>query len=204
MIPTLPDPYAVGTLPNTLTQFNVGPQQCDPAQPTYIGTALPDNQVVVAAIHWPDVAHPSLAFRLAGSSAELIHECLVLDVSSNADQLGAAAFTQSTSQIGFSTHSGLLLVPGWLWRHFQISWEPMTNGPAEASPQPISPPNDGNAAILYAATQTLVPVEPVLLLNNVFQSAQGVGYLAQFTLPFGIEATANQTTTKRPKDPRPR
>jgi hypothetical protein len=199
LIPTLPDPYAVAALPTYLTRFNAPPQPCDPAQPTYLGTVLPAAQVVVALTAWTTPGQASLSFELLGKEADLVHECLLLDVSSNADQLGAAAFTQTTSQIGFSevqwtalgSRVGVATLP-------EISWEPMINDASSPPPPPTFAPNDGSAAFLFSPSQTLVPVEPIVLLDGIAAAVKGGAlYFAQFTLPFGITATATSATAQR-------
>ncbi len=199
LIPTLPDPYAVATLPTYFTRFNAPPQPCDPTQPTYLGTALPTGQVIIALTTWTAPAQASLSFELEANEADLLHECLLLDVSSNADQLGAAAFTQTTRQIGFSevqwtalgSRVGVATLP-------EISWEPIINDPSSPPPPPMFAPNDGSAAFLYSPTQqTLVPVEPIVLLNGIADAVKaGAPYWSQFTLPFGITATATSASTQ--------
>jgi hypothetical protein len=196
LIPTLPDPYAVGTLPAYLTEFNAPPQDCDPTESTYLGTALPAGQRVVARIDWADLEHAALTFELAARETDLLHECLLLDVSSNADQLAAAAFTQTTGQIGLSavqwtalgSRVGVATLP-------EISWEPMFNDASAPPPAPDPAPDDGAAAFLYSPSQTLVAVEPAVLLNTIAAAVKGGAYYsARLTLPFGMTATATPAT----------
>jgi len=204
LIPTLPDPYAVAQVPAGVGRFlpNVPPGPCDPKQATYTGTQLPDTLSVAAIIAWASIPSAQLGFVILGNNSDLLHECLLVDVSSNADQLGAAAFTLTSDQIALTrmqwsavgSRVAIATLP-------EISWEPMVNDPSSPPPSPAFAPNDGTAAVLSVPNTTLVPVEPIPMITAMTAAAAaGVPWMAGFTLPFGIFATAN-TATIKPGDP---
>jgi hypothetical protein len=130
----------------------------------------------------------------------------LLDVSTNADQLGVVVpltgiASAKLENLTFSSEAkrvALFTLP-------PISWEPMLTAPPQtgSADPPLSPaPNDGGPALLQADSVELVPVEPKPLLRE-YNSAINVGqrhFAAQLPLPFGIIA---HLRTQKSDEPQP-
>lgn len=134
---------------------------------------------------------------------------LLLDVSSNIDQFGIGFGLNSRDN---QTVAGLaatlplqiagldLSAPGRNLRVVllpQFQWEPVINqfnplvGPF---PSPLASANDGGPTVLGTPSVTLVPIAPERLAEKMLQEFQtrslDMPLAAQFTLPFGMKASA--------------
>ncbi len=220
LLPTLPDPYAANFLP---LRPMVSPR--DPALGNAaVGAPGPGPgppSVLLAAVRWTP-SQARLAFLdLAGLRGRVLVDPLarrgatalmLLDVSSNIDQLGVAMDLVQTGRVidtlappaapgaGGLAIVGLDLVAPCLdLRVFTVpavSWEPVVTvqNPLVA-PDPFPSPagflDDGGPSVLGASDVTLVPVAPGPLLDRVLSAyAGGAAGEARFTLPFGMVATA--------------
>lgn len=132
-----------------------------------------------------------------------LQQLALLDVSSNADQLGVA-FGVAGPDIGnfgppFTFDHLALTTVGANARAFllpQFQWEPVTNQfnplvPADPA-GPLFSRNDGGPTLAGANSVTLVPIGPVSVtaeVVNAFAQEQRTASVL-FTLPFGLQAVA--------------
>lgn len=134
---------------------------------------------------------------------------LILDVSSNADQLGVglgvergyiaekAAAASTTSAAPLFSIAGLdLVTEGVNVRTFtapQIQWEPVVNlpNPDGPFPTPVAFWDDGGPTLMGSPTVQLVPIAPIPVVNEILNSYNaGNSAALLFTLPFGMKAVA--------------
>lgn len=127
---------------------------------------------------------------------------LLLDVSSNADQLGVGVGLPERATIaGFAglpfSIAGLdLVTQGVNARTFtvpQIQWEPVINipNPDGPFPSPVAFWDDGGPTVMGSTTVNLVPVAPIPVINEILASYRsGNPAAVLFTLPFGMKAVA--------------
>ncbi|MBV8451077.1 MAG: hypothetical protein JOZ29_02225 [Deltaproteobacteria bacterium] len=142
---------------------------------------------LTGTITWnsPSSAELVFSYQPSGPQATLPN---LLDVSSNADQLGILsmadlpelAIAQLTLQAPGNT-LGIFTVP-------EISWEPMVLDPTSPPPPGSTiPPNDGNFSVIQVQTVQLVPISPAVVAGAFVQEvAQGAQASANLTLPFGM------------------
>ena len=120
----------------------------------------------------------------------------LLDVSSNADQLGVGMAINLPSGQTLSIAGLDLLAPCLDLRVFTapaVQWEPLVTiqNPHVPFPSPANFRDDGGPTLLGAADVTLVPVAPHPLLDQVVSAyAGGAAGAAMFSLPFGMLAVA--------------
>ncbi len=131
---------------------------------------------------------------------------LILDVSSNADQLGVgvgvarrfvagAAATTSNDSL-FSIANLDLVTEGVNLRTFtapQIQWEPVINipNPDGPFPSPVAFWDDGGPTLMGSTTVALVPIAPIPVVDEILNSYHaGNPAAVLFTLPFGMKAVA--------------
>jgi len=183
LLPTLPDPYASSI-----------------ARPLQ----LPLNSQLIAFVLWTDPADSTLAFAFDFPVDDIVEGLsgVLLDVSSNSDQLGLGLSGRQAGR-GLQLSGQTLELPGAAISIValpQISWEavisdsaidPTTNLPVPAPRAwfpPISP-NDGPLLEVSVPTQTLRPldVRPAVA-DCIARYAAGANLAASFTLPFGITA----------------
>lgn len=175
IVPILPDPYASSQPASSIISQH---QQGNLGQ-------------LAGTVTWNSPASAVLAFSYqpAGGGPQASLPSL-LDVSSNADQLGIISvadlpeltIAQLTLQApGFTM--GIFTVP-------EISWEPMSLDPSSpAPPGSTTPPNDGGTSIVQVQTVQLVPVSPAVVASAFVQGvANGDLATADLTLPFGLSA----------------
>ncbi len=130
---------------------------------------------------------------------------MLLDVSSNADQLGVGVGFQqrdvateaaSSGSSLFSISNLDLVTEGVNIRTFtapQIQWEPVINlpNPDGPFPSPVAFWDDGGPTVMGSTTVNLVPIAPIPAINEILQSYQaGNPAAVLFTLPFGMKAVA--------------
>ena len=240
VLPTLPDPYAANFLPRREREKGQpgGPVTSALVATTTWGTTattlgfsdvglLPDSIGVTALAATPapqphgDAAEEDQkrAAALAAAFDAVLGGAppalMLLDVSSNADQLGVgvAAESQPAGVVAGGTAAlsvqGLDLVAPCLdLRVFtppSVQWEPVVTIPnpnVAPFPSPVGFRDDGGPTLIGANDVTLVPVEPAPLLDHVVSAYDGgaaAGVL--FTLPFGMAAVA--TLPARPHAPVP-
>jgi hypothetical protein len=206
VLPTLPDPYAANFEPTPRTDADKG--------------------WATASVLWATPASPALSFTIplgASSSIEPLQERwpgstfairgvrneplrVLVDVSSNADQLGVV-FPEAPA--GSSRVAGLSLVTpareAAVLTLPPISWEPMlTKPPAPSATGDVAlppPPHDGGPAVVSADTVELKPVAPVPLLATYHDAIQlKRHFVARLPLPFGLIAHVD---TRRESQPLP-
>jgi hypothetical protein len=174
VIPTLPDPYAASLPATVLVQRGA-------TQGTLFTT-----------VHWASQDAPQTEFTYTQPTLTTFNSLpALLDVSSNADQLGVTAVTQAGSPLtitGLTLRAagsvlGIFTVP-------EISWEPMTQDPTSPPPPgSLSPPDDGGPTTFSVQTAQLVPIEPAALAPLFIDaSAAGSQTTVGLSLPFGIRA----------------
>jgi len=210
LVPTLPDPYAANFEP-------------------ILNRDVPDGTVAVhAQVAWNDPAAPALAIELTSTTGQFEpvlpripqagqrnvffdrfstwlgdvspHGLTLLDVSSNADQLGVTmALTGRASPSltirDLSLSTAALNTRTFLFPEFQ--WEPVQNLPNPLTTDPKVPvtlrsPTDGSPALLGANSVRLVPIAPIPVATELVRAYHDDGARASvlFTLPFGIDAVA--------------
>jgi hypothetical protein len=188
LLPTLPDPYA--------TNFDLPRMDVDTGWTT-------------ANVLWSNPSAPILGFSLQNfesfsssllsntvgalrgkASRRGIAACLLLDVSSNADQFGIAVPIEQSKIDGLSVvvpagEAPVITLP-------PISWEPMlTKAPASTSGDIAlpPPPHDGGVAGFLAERDDLRVATPVSLLSAHFAAMRdNKHFLARLPLPFGLIA----------------
>jgi hypothetical protein len=160
------------------------------------------NLTVSAAVTWANPATPSLVFSSntfspAPPPSEFNPLRALVDVSSNADQLGVLLFSDFTAAPQFQLQGmdlrgpasavGLMTLP-------EISWEPMySDGSDGSAPGTIASDLDGGISGLRLLNNArLVPTAPALLLTPMLEEAgKGSTLAASLTLPFGLFANIN-------------
>jgi hypothetical protein len=237
LIPTLPDPYAANFMPDAQdsdvsAMFGITQAPAEllalvlwnPTAGTQLSfaTSEPASDVVNVQelpatpapeptgsageqdLSWRDQLSQMLDDSIGGPAPALF----MLDVSSQADQLGVGAAvtsppaTTATAEPGSASWSiaGLdLVAPCQDLRVFTapaVQWEPVvTIQNPDVQPYPFPSPagflDDGGPTVMGAADVTLVPVAPVPLLDQVVIAYDGGAAAGvQFTLPFGMMAVA--------------
>jgi hypothetical protein len=234
LLPTLPDPYAANFLPS-VTVPNAPPaallatitwSPTAAAQLGFSNASVAPQSFQVAELPATFVPPlPPLAdqtgqedqtrrLTLAGLFEESLSSgntrsasptLFLLDVSSNADQLGVGMAINLPSGQALSIAGLDLVAPCLDQRVFTapaVQWEPLVTiqNPIVRPfpfPSPASFRDDGGPTLLGAADVTLVPVAPAPLLHQVVSAYDGgAAGAAMFTLPFGMVAVA--TLPKRP------
>ena len=240
LLPILPDPYAANFLPGR-REPNAPAAPSSAVLATILwsptaATQLSFSDAALAPQNWRIMPLPATPAPPATNPAEaqdqerrielarLFQDSLgsanptlfLLDVSSNADQLGVgmaiiagAAGLAPTGQT--PALSGLDLVAPCLdLRVFTapaVQWEPVvTIQNPNVLPAPFPSPagflDDGGPTLLGAADVTLVPIAPAPLLDQVVSAYDGgAAGAALFTLPFGMIAVAR--LPQRPAHPSP-
>lgn len=175
IVPFLPDPYA-SSLP--ATNIVSRQQQGDLGQLTGTITWSSQTSVEFGFSYQPAAGNPQATLPN------------LLDISSNADQLGIASFadrpeltiTQLTLQAPGNA-IGIFTAP-------EISWEPMALDPTSPPPPgSTTAPDDGGSSTIQVQTVQLVPVSPAVVASAFVQGvAKGDPATADLTLPFGIRA----------------
>jgi hypothetical protein len=135
---------------------------------------------------------------------DLIPGEMLLDVSTRASQFGVRVTTSQRAGLeyaidGLSVRGPAFLLP--LATLPAIAWEPMYNVATVATENQgvsnsrlLHPPGDGPLTQFQALSATLIPVAPLQSLRSVLNAGSG-GFIAQFTLPFGmIGALSNAQT----------
>ena len=134
----------------------------------------------------------------------------LLDVSSNADQLGVGMAVAQPSGQALSVAGLDLVAPCLDLRVFTapaVQWEPVvTIQNPNVLPFPFPSPagflDDGGPTLLGAADVTLVPIAPAPLLDQVVSAYDdGAAGAAMFTLPFGMVAVATLPQPPKPAPP---
>ena len=224
LLPILPDPYAANIDVLPLDTRGAAPAALF-ASLTWIGSsAAPELTVSAVPLPGQGLMHGRglrnmLPQALAGSPArpdeqpdtgrlrELFDATLglaaregliLLDVSTNADQLGVGmAFRgrrlQGPPEIAIR---GLdLAAPGLNVRVFmlpQVQWEPVVTPPNPAAPFPekLFSVSDGGSALIGTNSVNLVPVAPIPIAEELLHAIRDPERNAAvlFTLPFGIKA----------------
>ncbi|GHO87030.1 hypothetical protein [Dictyobacter formicarum] len=130
----------------------------------------------------------------------------LLDVSSNADQLGVVLLAQESIDSTGVTIDNLVLAARQrslaIFTMPVVSWEPMASVPLTHSagnlPVPL-PPGDGGATLLQVPTVHLSPIKPLPLLKQYISNVntEGASILADFSLPFGLRAHVQVVNLKK-------
>jgi len=212
LLPTLPDPYAANFLPGRQApNATAAPSSAVLATILWSPTAatqLHFSDVALTPLSWHVMPLPATPapekqrdefLRLFDDSLSSANPTLfLLDVSSNADQLGVgmaiAPGTVAPAPTGQALSiSGLdLMAPCLDLRVFTapaVQWEPVvTIQNPNVLPFPFPSPagflDDGGPTLLGAADITLVPVAPAPLLDQVVSAYDGgAAGAALFTLP---------------------
>jgi len=241
LLPTLPDPYAANFLPRREREAGVAGAPSSlllatvswtPAATAlrFTDAALTPRSLGVTPLGATPTAPPASdaarqdedrrnalarAFNEALGSAD--PALLMLDVSSNVDQLGVGmAVGRSAAGTVAAAPGGLVLslqdldlvAPCLDLRVFTppaVQWEPVVTIPnpnVAAFPSPVGFLDDGGPTLLGARDVTLVPVSPAPLLDRVVRAYDGgEAAAALFTLPFGMTAMAS--LPRRPAGPLP-
>ena len=193
LVPILPDPYATNYKPRLLEDrpfgFLLGTIKWQSPSAPHMKLAL--------ILNTSNQAGDGTSYTAMESEVKVTEERLpigLLDVSSNADQLGVFMHSNIQPQevtidnlalfaIGRSV--GIFTVP-------EISWEPMVSyDPLPASPAPhrLDSPNDGGASTVRVETAKMIPLAPRPMLTMfIDQVNKGNPFAARFTLPFGLVA----------------
>jgi hypothetical protein len=154
------------------------------------------NETLTGAIAWTQPDAPQLSF--SSPALRFVEDPVrglgLLDVSTNADQLGVFLFRSSDIPPQFVIQGmdfkltancvALLTFP-------EIAWEPMFSDGTDGSlPGSIHNQDDGQISVLVLAESIkLVPIAPALLIGPLLQEANaGSTVTAELTLPFGIFA----------------
>ena len=211
MLPALADPYAanfealIRDAPVGGLQLRVSVTWPDPANSALAFSFLPATsaQQLSELLPKPRTIHNGdtlLELFNRWASGNALQQLALLDVSSNADQLGvalglsqgdAASVTFTVNNLALTTTGGnakTFLLP-------QFQWEPIYNQFNKLVPDPPSflfSQNDGGPTLAGANSVTLVPVAPVSVASevvNAFAKEQRTAAVL-FTLPFGIQAVA--------------
>jgi len=208
LVPTLPDPYAANFQP-------------------ILNRDAPDGTVAVRAqVAWADPATPTLAIELTSTTGRFEsvlpptlqagqrniffdrfstwvgdvspQGLTLLDVSSNADQLGVTmALTGRASpsltirDLSLSTaalNTRTFLLPQFQWEPVHNLLNPLTTDPAAT----LQSRTDGSPALMGANSVRLVPIAPIPVTRELVRAYRDDGAQASvlFTLPFGIDAVA--------------
>ncbi len=214
LLPTLPDPYATSlnsdlanqtaTLLYALVRWNQA------------ANLLPTLEFILgpAASSAPAPTLTTGGAVTAVGVAPTPQYIALLDLSTNVDLFGVAFINldREISVIGeakFSPSAGTgtpapavgieglsLAINGATCATFalpQVSWEPMESTAAEAVVQAF-PASDGPALLLIAPNeQQLVQLAPLPVLTNTISNvSDGIGFLGNFSLPFGMSAVIEQ------------
>lgn len=183
--------FVLGSLQGLHEQVSILQPTPDPETSSQDPVAL-QNQRYEAALR-------GMFDEAIGASPESL---FLLDVSSNADQLGVGLGTPDPARTtgGGGTAlaiSGLdLVTPGVNLRTFttpQIQWEPVINipNPDGPFPSPVAFWDDGGPTLMGSPTVDLVPIAPIPVINKILNSyQQGNPAAVLFTLPFGMKAVA--------------
>jgi hypothetical protein len=125
---------------------------------------------------------------------------LLLDVSSNADQLGVGVgFRPSRLSVPppITIQNLDLAAPGFNLRIFmlpQVQWEPVRTAPKSIVPpfpEKLYSVDDGGPTLIGVQTVELIPVAPIPVTSVFLEAYRAVTPAAVlFTLPFGIKAVA--------------
>jgi hypothetical protein len=192
LLPTLPDPYVANfDFPRTDV----------------------DSGWAVASIRWADPTTPVLEFSLSGApslptpmlgstalaergvAARGASGCVLLDVSSNADQFGILVPIASRQSSTLNVRGMSFIVPASQTPVITlppISWEPMlTRAPASTSGDLVlqPSPHDGGVAVFLAERDDLRPATPIELLGAHLSAARdSKHFAARLPLPFGLIA----------------
>jgi hypothetical protein len=239
LLPTLPDPYAANFLPalptpnappatasslvlatvtwgpSAATQLSfsdasIAPQSLQVTKLTASSAPLPAGQTGQHDQQWREELAGLFEGNLSSGNVRGASPSLfMLDVSSNADQLGVGMAVAQPSGQTLSIAGLDLVAPCLDLRVFTapaVQWEPLvTIQNPNVSPSPFPPPagapagfrDDGGPTLLGAADVTLVPIAPAPLLDQVVSAYDGgAAGAVMFTLPFGMVAVA--TLPKRP------
>jgi len=208
IVPTLPDPYAANfepvlnrDAPDATTGVHVQVQWSQPDAPAMtveltcsfgdFGSVLPGSVV-------PSQRNGFLEEFSSWLGGVPFDGWTLLDVSSNADQLGVTM--APTGRVGpaltiqdLSLSTAALNTRSFLLPQFQ--WEPVHNLPNPLTTDPpitLESPTDGSAAIVGANSVRLVPIAPIPVAAELVRAYRedGAPTAILFTLPFGIEAVA--------------
>src|SRR5439155_4734933 len=143
----------------------------------------------------PQAAAPDHVLFNAAAEFDREHSAVaLLDLSSNADQLGVAISLRQSFDLRIDklalNAAGMNLA---VFTVPEISWEPMLSDPPVAGLD--SPANDGGPSIIEVETIALTPIapEPVLrLFLDHINNRNDETLSARFTLPFGLRAQVQQ------------
>ena len=208
LVPTLPDPYAANFEP-------------------ILNRDAPDGIVAAhAQVAWNDTAAPKLAIELTSTTGRFEsvlppipqagqrnvffdrfstwlgdlspHGLTLLDVSSNADQLGVTMALTGRAEPSLTIRDLVLSTAALNTRTFllpQFQWEPVQNlvNPLTTDPPgALHSPTDGSPALIGANSVRLVPIAPIPVTTELVRAFHEDGARASvlFTLPFGIDAVA--------------
>lgn len=192
LLPTLPDPYTSNFDSSTQTDQDLGWLSAS------VTWATPQTPVLSFTLPPANTAAPPTFLEtnnqdlVAVSSERLSFMIALVDVSSNADQMGVAF---SARGAGYAQVSGLSLkLPASQAAVLTlppISWEPMlTKTPEPGASDDIAlppPPHDGGPALVTADTVELQPVQPLPLLTAYHDAISlKCHFAARLPLPFGL------------------
>lgn len=184
ILPTLPDPYAANMPSRGSGDTEIGSVA---AQVTW---SAPDAPQLSMALTFKE--SPAVAGGRAMTEAVRALGPMLLDLSSNADQLGVLLTARRASDIRIDKLA--LAAAGMDVQIFtvpEISWEAMVSDAGNIA----NPSDDGGPAIVaLPELQQLVPIEPApVLAAFVGDVNDGYAYDAGFTLPFGLRAHVQAT-----------
>jgi hypothetical protein len=207
VVPTLPDPYvanfqpALRDAPSGAAQvhaqiaWNAPP---DPVLTIELASATGELDSVL-----PQPVQPARLHRFFGRFSAALRDVpstglTLLDVSSNADQLGVQFGLPHRQDQPLAIRDLALSTTALNCRAFllpQFQWEPVTNvfNPlVKDPPGPLFSRGDGPPTLIGAASVRLVPIAPVPIAEEIVRAyhEDRTGVAAVFTLPFGIEALA--------------
>lgn len=210
VLPTLPDPYAASFLPRLTNDAPDGTVQVR-AQVAWPEPAAPklaiDFSPAPAGLHsalMPEPAETREQHELFGSFSSWLGDVragglALLDVSSNADQLGVSfGLAHRAAPVPLKIEDLALATPGGNARVFllpQFQWEPVRNLPNELTLDKageLVSESDGGPTQIGARSVRLVPVAPIPVAAEVVRAWRDdrAHAAALFTLPFGLQAVA--------------
>jgi hypothetical protein len=224
LLPILPDPYAANFDPSFLADAPRGRLQLRISwglgEPQLAMTILsghrPEGSPEILPVPGLTPVADSEAQKVAdlfqrfvhgrAFAAEPLHSLRLLDVSTNADQLGVdvsyipglagAIQAQGVDLVSLGGAVDVLMLP-------QMQWEPVQvvqNKDVGTLPDYLASPDDGGPTFVGGRTVRLVPIAPMPITTAVVEAHNSAGAPtgALFTLPFGIRAVATLDPTHTP------
>jgi hypothetical protein len=203
----------IGSLEFTFANVQITPMLPDPYAAADI-TALTFRDSLTALITWTLQSGAALRFgrlapnpssataQLVPTTRQALGPATLLDLSSNADQFGVSVVDPSSTLTQATVDGMAIAVPQEILSVYAlpgISWEPVVDqGTNDWLAAPSA--DDGPPIMLNAKTVNLVRVEPNIALPAfAAQAAANADTNGNFTLPFGLMATLDITSSDPPQ-----